>query len=825
MSAAGIIRRRRAYRPMAILLGILLLFVVMPTTWGQQASNFLRIAVMDPDGNPLPDAQILVRLAGRELRVAGNHQGIAVVSNISSGTYEVVIEKAGFHPTQQEIFVDAQGTSTEVTLVPKLTRSEKVEVSTDVDGSGEDHVSASQSLQRGEVKSLPARPATVADALPLIPGVTRSPNGEIAIDGGAEHNSAYLVNGTDVTDPGTGRFGLSVPVDSVESLSVMKSLFLGEYGRFTTGVVTVETRRGGEKWHFDLNDPFPGFRIRSLHLHGVGEATPRISFGGPLLANRLYFSEGVQYSMKKKGVRTLPFPYNQSKQESVNSFSQFDYVFSATHFLTATSQVAQQHTNFANLTFFTPEPVSPSFRASERLSALIDHLALGTTLVSSSLSFQMFRAGTGSQGDANMVLTPTGNLGNYYLRESRDASRMQWSENMSRHVTTSFGTNDLKFGLEVSHTSGSVLANAHPVEIRDVQGQLLQQIAFLPVAKSAQTDTETALYGQDHWRLAKNLGFDWGVRFENQTSTNSIHFAPRVGMAWTPFGNKTATLRGGFGTYYDRVPLNVLYFAQSPEQAITNYGPGGLPVNGPSRYLNLGDPTNFAPHAMTWNVEWEQPISAKLVLRVNCLQTVSHGVITVEPENGPAQHAYVLRGFGKSTYRQWEATSRVRWSKGRETFFSYVRSRSRGELNEFGQFLGDFPSPIIRQNQFTQRPEDLPNRFLAWGSFSLPWKFAVYPIVEYRTGAPYAPIDALRNYVGVPYGDRYRFPDFFSADARLSKDFPVRDKYALRFAVSVLNVTNHFNPLEVHANVADPSYGIFFGDNRRRFQGDFDIVF
>ena len=42
------------------------------------------------------------------------------------------------------------------------------------------------------------------------------------------------------------------------------------------------------------------------------------------------------------------------------------------------------------------------------------------------------------------------------------------------------------------------------------------------------------------------------------------------------------------------------------------------------------------------------------------------------------------------------------------------------------------------------------------------------PIIEYRIGFPYAAFDAPQNYVGVPYGDRSRFPEFFSADARFS---------------------------------------------------------
>src|SRR5260370_22252889 len=211
MSTPSILGPRRTHCPLGlrrrirILIGILLLFVAMPGAWAQQQCN-LQMTIMDIDGNRLPEAQIVVRFDGRELsRATANDQGIAVVSNIPSATYEVLIEKAGFHSSRQRIFVDTRGTAVEIILFPKLTKSEQVEVRADVDGAGEDHVSASQSLQREEVKSLPVRPATVADALPLVPGVTRSPDGEIVIDRGAEHNSAYLVNGTDVTDPGTRR--------------------------------------------------------------------------------------------------------------------------------------------------------------------------------------------------------------------------------------------------------------------------------------------------------------------------------------------------------------------------------------------------------------------------------------------------------------------------------------------------------------------------------------------------------------------------------------------------------------------------------------------
>src|SRR5205814_1843784 len=152
-------------------------------------------------------------------------------------------------------------------------------------------------LSRVEVKGIPSRPATVKDTLPLVPGVVRSTEGEIKISGNGEHRSALVVNSADVTDPATGQFGATVPVDSVETISVFKTPYLAQYGRFTAGVVSVETRRGGDKWDFEINDPLPEFRIWSGQLRGVREASPRLIFNGPLIKDKLYFSEGVEYDL------------------------------------------------------------------------------------------------------------------------------------------------------------------------------------------------------------------------------------------------------------------------------------------------------------------------------------------------------------------------------------------------------------------------------------------------------------------------------------------------------------------------------------------------
>jgi hypothetical protein len=826
-----------------LLCHIALSALFFPLTSAAQSQSAIRITVHDQAGKPVSQAEAYLKRNGADVRVTlTSDKGEFVFHGIASGEYELTVSKEGFEPLAQSVSCDSTAKTMEIefTMIPKIERVEKVEVQASATVETEQASSTETNLNPQEVKSLPYRPATVTDTLPLVPGVVRGSDGEIKIEGSGEQRSALVVNSTDVTDPTTGRFGSSVPVDSVESISVYKTPFLAEYGRFTSGVVSVETHRGGEKWHFELNDPFPEFRILSRHLRGLRDATPRVTFGGPLLKNRLYFFEGFEYALHKTPVRTLTFPYNESKSESVNSFSQLDYVFSANHFLTGTYHLAPQHTNFVNLGFFDQQPVTPNFRASSNVFTLADHLALGGTLLTSTVSVQSFDASTGAQGAAAMVLTPVGDRGNYYLSRQQDASRLEWLEALSHTIPTHTGTHTLKFGTTVSRTSNYGYLAARSVTIQDAAGRRLKQIDFTAGRPFHRTDVEVGVFGQDHWTVLRNLAFDFGVRTESQDLSHSLRFAPRVGFAWQPFKKGTTVVRGGYGIYYDRVPLSVFSFGSYPEQIITSYGRTGNVIDGPRHYLNMIEtvsgkrfmfvrarthPGNFAPYSTAWQIEVEHIFSPKVRMRVNYLVNNSRGIVVLNPQVVRKKDALVLSGNGESRYRQLEITAVLTPRAGQKLFLSYVHSEAHGDLNDFSRYLGDFPSPVVQPNQFTALPGDLPDRFLAWGFFPLPWKMQLAPIVEYHTGFTYAPVDAVRNYVGVPYSDRFRYPSFFSTDARVSKDVKVSEKYTLRFSLSMFNMTNHFNALDVHANTGDPQYGVFFGNYKRRLRADFDVLF
>ena len=88
-------------------------------------------------------------------------------------------------------------------------------------------------------------------------------------------------------------------------MNVLNTPFLAQYGRFTQSVVAVETRRGGDKWHYDLNDPLPDFFIRSYHMQGF--ATRRRAPRPAVLwiRNRLFINSALQYFLDKVPSRIL----------------------------------------------------------------------------------------------------------------------------------------------------------------------------------------------------------------------------------------------------------------------------------------------------------------------------------------------------------------------------------------------------------------------------------------------------------------------------------------------------------------------------------------
>ena len=207
----------------------------------------LLVTVLDQSHLAAPGAAVEVNQGGRVIAAAlTDAAGQALFPALKPGLYTINVSKEGFDSASARTSEWKTAASQRVELLLKVrSQNESVEVHEVV--SAVEAISAPSSSVAGDaLKDMPSRPSTVRDALPLIPGIARQPSGALQLSGSGEHRSAMLVNAADVTDPATGAFGLTVPVDVVESINYYQTSFLAEYGRFSAGLVSVETKRGGE---------------------------------------------------------------------------------------------------------------------------------------------------------------------------------------------------------------------------------------------------------------------------------------------------------------------------------------------------------------------------------------------------------------------------------------------------------------------------------------------------------------------------------------------------------------------------------------------------
>src|SRR5262249_17363915 len=211
----------------------------------------------------------------------------------------------------------------------------------------------------------------------------------------------------------------------------------------------------------------------------------------------------------------------------------------------------------------------------------------------------------------------------------------------------------------------------------------------------------------------------------------------------------------------------------------------------------------------------DQMLSRGLLARVGYRHHHSVDQLLVDPQ--AADGALQLSSTGTAQSHEIEATLRQQLPNGGHVTASYVRSSTRGDLNDFVSLFGNMRDPIIRANEYGRQGFDAPNRFLVWSLVNLPHEIIVAPTMEYRTGVPYTIVDEQQNVVGGR--NQARFPNLFTLDLAVTKDVQLRGSHRARIGVQLFNLTDHFNPQDVQNNTASPDRGEFANSIGRQVRG------
>jgi len=787
-----------------------------------------------------PNARITLKnlISGRELSTVSNDLGQYSYVGILPGKYELTVTLAGFAPAAKQITVSA-GTPASVDFQLVLEK-QSTSITVSANPTGVDTSSSSggtQVLTTATLKSLVRLNDDFQEALPLLPGVLRGPDGLIHVKGGNANQSTALLNNASIGDPFTGQPALRLPTAAVESMRVLSNPFSAEYGGFSSGVIEVTTRGGGDEWKWLFEDPIPRLRWINGSTHGIESLTPHLAFSGPLIRGKLYLFQSLYYGYDTIRTPSLPNPNNVRVDQRANTQTQVDWDINRSQRLTSILTLDPQNTKYANINTFNPQPVTADYRQRGFFSSVSDRWILSEGgFVQSLFSIKRLKVRT-YPADSNsslMILYPEQNSGSFFEGQNRDTWLYQWAQALHLHPLEFSGRHLLTVGYSFSRsTYGGTVANL-PVSVLREDHTLATEITYTSQLSSSAAENSYVFFAQDNWQLHPRFSLDLGVRIEHDSlSSDTLYAAPRIGFVFAPTRDNRTAIRGGIGLFYDKIPLNVAVFPEIPGQTITQFASDGITiVQPPTTYTHViatQTRTLHLPYSLGSTLQFDRELRRNLLLRIGYEHREGSREFYVNPVSPEAQQAAELQllNSGHQTYDELLAMLRWQPTERMTIIGSYVRSRAFSELNDYNQFFGNFPYPLIRPNQYGPLPSDAPNRVLFWGIIGLPYKLQFVPLLDAHTGFPYSKLDANWNYVG-QRDEAGRFPTFMSFDVKLQYPFDFKFRgHRIQFlgGLKVIDVTNHDNPRDVQQYLGSPSYGAFYNSVGRlwRIDGDFDF--
>lgn len=646
------------------------------------------------------------------------------------------------------------------------------------------------------------------DLLPLLPGVVRGPDGRLRVKGGNPTQGALQISSASLVDPSSGEFDLDLPGQSIDSVEVLANPFAAEFGRFSTSITQIRTKRGTNDWELKPGNLFP--RIRKS-FNGVRGFEPRFSIRGPLKRDRVFLAQDFQFRYVTTPVKSLPGE-PEIKLKSFDSFTRVDSVLSARHTLGGGFVLFPREISRISLNTFRPPETTPDFNQSGLSGGFVDRFAIAPDIVlETTVSFRRFEINVNSEGREPMVYAPETQSGSFFNDQEREVDSIQFVEALSLSRNLWRGQHVFKFGADLQRSGYNGHSTTRPLEIRRLDGSLAELTVFGDTALQDVKGTEFAMFAQDRWRAGSRVTFEFGVRVDRDAIVEQENWSPRGGASISVLPDGRGILRGGVGKFAQRTALNVGAFTSFEPRFITRFAPDGSRLGPAVISTNVVDGALHTPEALVANIEWSQRFSRRLLFKTNFLRRrgTHEYTVNLDPDSGDL----LLSSSGTSRYWELEATARYLGGERKDLTFSYVRSHATADLNNYDQFFGNLRNPIIRGNENNLTSSDVPHRFLVRGVVGLPGQWDFAPVLEIRSGFPFSAVDEFQDFVG-PRNRAGRLPAVRTLDFSLSRPWHFK-KYRFRAGLRIYNVFGSDSNRDIQNNITSPNFGRAFNPIER----------
>jgi hypothetical protein len=715
---------------------------------GQEAS--LRVLVLDPSGAAVVAANLQLKTTGGEQTMQTNERGEAVFLRLPAGAYQLKVFADGFVAREFNANLLKNG-------------SNRLEVKLEIEGVKENVVVA----QDPREKNLDPRGNAFSSVLTAeqIAELPDDPEEfEQAVRAMGAPGAALRVNGF--------RGGKLPPKSQIREIRFRMNPYSADSHEADFMSIDILTKPGINDWHGAVNF---GFRDESLNARNAfapvrgAEQLRRFGFSldGPLWRNHtsLFLSgDGNSAYESKTIVAALPdgrfSDVIRRPSKTLNLSARLEHVLSKTHTLRAEYQRnANRLDNLGVGDFDLPERAYTN-DAAEHLLRFADTGTIGKRLVNE-VRWQMRwqEIARSSVSNAPTIIVQNAfTSGGSQIQGARNLREMEFADN----VDFVFGKHSLRAGLlyEYGNYRSDERQNANGTFVFSSLDAFRNNRPTTYTKRSGEpfvdySQHEFGIYLQDDFKLSKSLSLSLGLRYELQNNlSDKSNFAPRFGIAWSPFKDGKTTIRGGAGIFYGWIQPDVteqiLRLDGERQRDLIVQNPGfpdplasGTQVTLPASRI-IRDPLIEMPYVEQFSIGVQRQLGGLGQLFANYFQQRGIHQLRGHNINAPLNGLRPNPAFGNITQVESTANSSMqglsinlniaRPQQRLFTAFNYFWSKSRNEADS------PFSLPV---NNFDLRAErgpsagDVRHRFFAMVNYQLPLNLRLGTVFQASSAAPY----------------------------------------------------------------------------------------
>jgi len=259
--------------------------------------------------NGEPIAGAAVQIEGMPRGAATNLAGEYYILALDPGRYTVVIRALGFRTQRIEKVVINGGSVTTLNakLSEEAIEMEPVTVTYTRPPVNVTETSQRISVEGSIARQMPIRQSD--EIVQIQPGISRDRNGLLHLRGGRSGEIGYIIDGIRVEDPLQGDLASTIGRESLHELQLLTGTFSAEYGEAMSGLVSIVTREGGPRYaaSVELESPIVNSSpYRSPDWAGASADVVRRSDGSSVYEATNFF-EGCDTPVTQQGRLSATF--------------------------------------------------------------------------------------------------------------------------------------------------------------------------------------------------------------------------------------------------------------------------------------------------------------------------------------------------------------------------------------------------------------------------------------------------------------------------------------------------------------------------------------